>query len=145
MNTGHRTIVALLTVIAVLLALNLMVTTAPASPDIAPATANANGPPVSTISSGGPVCPFPPEGPGVCLYCPCPWDYYTRCPEGETCPPLGVRNQMVDVVDLLYLLQHWEEPVFDAGGCIPEPGYKSLGARAMVDLIANWGCECSEG
>jgi len=46
---GHRTIVAALTVCAVLLALNLMVTTAPASPDIAPATANANGPPAPTI------------------------------------------------------------------------------------------------
>ena len=34
---------------AVLLALNLMVTTAPASPDIAPATANATGPPVPYI------------------------------------------------------------------------------------------------
>ena len=45
----HRTIVVMLTVIAVLLALNLMVTTAPASPDIAPATANANGPPVPYI------------------------------------------------------------------------------------------------
>ena len=50
MNTlRHRTIVVMLTVIAVLLALNLMVTTAPASPDIASATANANGPPVPTI------------------------------------------------------------------------------------------------
>ena len=36
MNTGHRTIVVMLTVIAVLLALNLMVTTAPASPALHP-------------------------------------------------------------------------------------------------------------
>ena len=47
MNTGHRTIVALLTVIAVLLALNLIATSAPAANN--ETTASATGPPVPTI------------------------------------------------------------------------------------------------
>lgn len=100
----------------------------------------------ATPDSGGPVCPFPPEGPGVCLYCPCPWDYYILpCPEDETCGPLGFRNQMVDMQDFLFLLGRWGEPVMDAGGCIPPPGYETLEIQAMLDLIANWGCECSDG
>ena len=45
MNTlGHRTIVAILTVIAVLLALNLIATTSPAANNENDAPANANGP-----------------------------------------------------------------------------------------------------
>ena len=99
---------------------------------------------VSPPESGGPVCPFPPGGPGVCLYCPCPWDYYTPCDinEPDCNSDLGTRNGIIDIVDLLYLLAHWGEEVYDAGGCIPEPGYSTIGVRTLLDLLERWGTNC---
>ena len=90
---------------------------------------------------GIPACDFPPEGPGVCLFCPCARDYYILFELGTPgCNSLrGRKDGVVDIIDLLYLLAHWGEAVQDVGGCGPDPACDHVGVMMMLWLFEEWG------
>ena len=94
---------------------------------------------------GLPVCPFPPEGPGVCQYCPCPFDYYTPCELGvdPDCNSLiGTRNGVVGIEDLLYILDRWGEAAHNTLGC---GDCTVIGDDTLVELLLAWGpCEIQD-